>query len=215
MIQCVECSYEIIAEDFSSTHFLNITLNTAYTYRIRIDSTKSLLCEETLSLREHGQYTFEVQISSANSTIQCHLATQDAGNNIYIPLIIAAIILLALFVVCLVAQRLKWLERLVSLKNRCCKSRSVQEYTEAQDLQVRAPITNIAKINNTEETLIIPKSESVPKVSNVLVPRSKRLLSLDGFRGLSKIAGKEFSSNAFLLSMFSVSRHDICQLWWW
>lgn len=174
-----------------------------------------MFCEESLSLREHGRYTLEIQLSTTNFTLQCHFSTQDQGNNIYIPLIVAGVILLVLFIVCLVAERLKWLERLIDLKNHCFKSRSTDESAEPQDLQVRGPAVNVVKVNNTEEQLIIPKSEPVQKVSNILVPRSKRLLSLDGFRGLSKNNRRVIFFAKFVLSMFSISCHDICQLWWW
>ena len=186
VIQCIECAYEIIAQDLSSTHFLNVTLNTAYTYRIRIDSTSASSCEQTLSLREHGRYTFDVQLSTTNSTLECHLTTENSGNNIYIPFIIAGIILLILFIVCLVAQRLKWLERLIRLKNDYLRSRSTSESGHAYNLDARSEGTNVVNINATEASPVIAKSESVQKTPNA-VPRSKRLLSLDGFRGLSRI----------------------------
>lgn len=187
----------MIPNNLSSSHVLNLTLNTAYTYRIRIDSINGSYCEQTVSLHEHGRYTFDIRLFITNSTLNCRLLTENSGNNIYIPLIVAGVILLILFILCLIAQRLKWLERLIRWKNDCFKSRSTQEPDRAYGLDACAEGSNIANINSTETNPMTDKAEPVQKTPNA-VPRSKRLLSLDGFRGLSRINQAELFSKSLL-----------------
>jgi hypothetical protein len=143
---------------------------------------------ETLSLHEHGQYILHVQTSinsTSDSGLKCFLSTQRSGNNIYIPLIVGGVILLILFIACIFAQRMKLREYLIDLKNHCFKYVPPQESAHSYDLQASPPATTIEPINPTNENPIMAKLPPIQKASNVVVPRSKRLLSLDAFRGFS------------------------------
>jgi hypothetical protein len=173
-----------MAQDLSSNKSLNLTFNTNYNYRIRIELSNISSCFESLTLYEHGQYILNVQSSSTNSSsnLTCRLTTQRSANNIYIPLIIGGVLLLVLFVFCIFAQRMKLREHLLNLKNHCFKNVPPQEPTHSYDLQVCPPTV----INTTDANPSIPKLPPIHKVSNVIVPRSKRLLSLDAFRGFGK-----------------------------
>ena len=156
---------------------------------------------ETLSLSEHGQYILTVQ-SPANSTsdslLKCPLTTQRLGNNIYVPLIIGGVLLLILFIACILAQRMKLREYLIDLKNRCFKYVPPQESAHSYDLQSPAPVTAIEPLNTVNENPAIAKIPPIQKPPNIVVPRSKRLLSLDAFRGLSNTNKKcYFSLNPF------------------
>jgi hypothetical protein len=77
---------------------------------------------------------------------------------------------------------MKLREHLLNLKNHCFKNVPPQEPTHSYDLQVCPPTV----INTTDANPSIPKLPPIHKVSNVIVPRSKRLLSLDAFRGFGK-----------------------------
>jgi hypothetical protein len=198
-------------------------LNTKYTYRIRIELTNTSSCLETLSLYEHGQYTLNVQISTTNSStdtgLKCLLTSYRLANNVYTPLIVGGVILIALFIFCIFAQRMKLREYLINLKNRCCNHVPPQESTHSYDLQACPPMTTICQsgidtINTAECTPNISKIPPIHKISQVIVPRSKRLLSLDAFRGFGK---RLFSLDFIYSSLFgSFNRYDICELWrWW
>ncbi|CAF0889821.1 unnamed protein product [Rotaria sordida] len=196
VIECIDCPYKIIAQDLSSNKILNLTVNTKYNYRIRIELNNTLFCIETLSLYEHGNYILNVKISlssstnsSSNSDLICTLITRHSPNNIYIPLIIGGIILLILFIACIVAQKIKFRERLIILKNRFFKSvPPPQETPHSYDLQARTSATATDPINATNGNSTLTKLPPIPKISNVAVPKSKRLLSLDGFRGFALVA---------------------------
>ena len=184
-----------MAQDLSSTQVLNLTLNSKYTYRIRIEYSNTSSCIETLNLYEHGRYTLNVQISTGNSStdtgLRCLLTSYRLANNVYTPLIVGGVILIALFIFSIFAQRMKLREYLISWKNRCCNHVPPQESTHSYDLQICPPMTTICQngmdnINATECTPNISKIPPIHKVSHVIVPRSKRLLSLDAFRGLGK-----------------------------
>lgn len=191
MIECLDCPYEIIAQDLSSSQVLNLTLNTKYTYRIRIELSNTSYCAETLILNEHGQYLLNVQSSanaSADASLQCLLKSQRFTNNVYTPLIVGGVILIALFIASIVAQRMKLCEQLLKFKNRCFNQVPPQESTHSYDLQACPPATticqsNVDTINTVDCTSNVSKLPPIHKVSHVIVPRSKRLLSLDTFRG--------------------------------
>ena len=196
VIECLDCPYEIIAQDLSSSQLINLTFNTKYTYRIRLEVNNATFCTETLYLDEHGQYILNAQLAlnaSAESSLQCTLKTQRSANNVYTPLIVAAVVMTALFIVCIVAQRMKLCDQLVKLSNRCFNRTPAPESTHSYDLQACPPATTICQSGidamNTVETS--PNNAKLPpihKVSHVIVPRSKRLLSLDAFRGFGKYA---------------------------
>ncbi|CAF2968996.1 unnamed protein product, partial [Rotaria sp. Silwood2] len=200
VIECLDCPYEIIAQDLSSSQVLNLTLNTKYTYHIRIELSNTSSCLETLMLYEHGQYTLNVQTSntpsinsSSESGLKCLLTTSRSANNIYTPLIVGVVILLSLFIFCLFAQRMKLREYLINLKNRCFNHTPQQECTHSYDLQTCPPATTICQsgidtINTIECNTNGSKLPTIHKLSHVIVPRSKRLLSLDAFRGFALIA---------------------------
>ncbi|CAF3370347.1 unnamed protein product [Rotaria sp. Silwood1] len=198
VIECNDCPYIIIARDLSSNKSLNLTVNTKYNYRIRIELNNSSFCVETLSLYEHGQYVLNVQMSlssstnsSSNSDLRCRLITRRSANNIYIPLIVGGVILLILFIACIVAQKLKLRESLIKLQNRYLKRvppPPSQETTHSYDLQVRSAATTTDPINAISGNSTLTKLPPTNKISNVIVPRSKRLLSLDAFRGFALIA---------------------------
>ncbi|CAF1557652.1 unnamed protein product, partial [Adineta steineri] len=92
--ECLDCPYEIIAQDLSSTQVLNLTLNTKYTYQIRIELNNVSSCVENLILYEHGEYVLNVQTSNTPSTnsssdsgLKCLLTTRRLADNVYTPLI--------------------------------------------------------------------------------------------------------------------------------
>ncbi len=170
---------------------------------------------ETLSLHEHGQYILAVQTatnSTSDSPLKCPLTTKHAGNNIYIPLIIGGVILLILFIACILAQRMKLQEYLIDLKNRCFKYVPPQESTHSYDLQAPASVTAMETINAINENPTVAKLPPIQKPPNVIVPRSKRLLSLDAFRGFSNTNNKKklFLVEVLFLLFSSFSGDDIC-----
>ncbi len=85
------------------------------------------------------------------------------------------------------AQRMKLGEYFINLKNRCFNHVPPQESTHSYDLQACPPVTTLCQSGidtiNTNEGSKIP---IIHKVSQIIVPRSKRLLSLDAFRGFGK-----------------------------
>jgi hypothetical protein len=148
-----------------------------------------------LTLYEHGQYILNVQTSTTPSTnsssdlgLKCLLTTRRLANNVYTPLIFGAVILLALFIFSIFAQRLKLREYLIKLKNRCFNHVPPQESTHSYDLQACPPATTICQtgIDTIECNSNVSKLPPIHKISHVIVPRSKRLLSLDAFRGFGK-----------------------------
>lgn len=191
-VECLDCPYEIIAQDLSSSQLLNLTLNTKYSYRIRIELSNTSFCSETLVLDEHGQYLLTVQApvnASSDASLQCLLKSQRLTNNVYTPLIFGGVILIGLLIASIIAQRMKLREQLVKLKNRCFNRVPPQESTHSYDLQACPPATTICQsgmdtINSVDCTGNVSKLPPLHKVTNVIVPRSKRLLSLDTFRGL-------------------------------
>jgi hypothetical protein len=136
-----------------------------------------------------------VQISSTNSSVdsglKCLLASQRFTNNVYTPLIIGGVILISLFIFCIFAQRMKLREYLINFKKRCCNHVPPQESTHSYDLQACPPSTTMCQsgidpMNTTECPANHSKIPPTHKLSHVIVPRSKRLLSLDAFRGFGK-----------------------------
>ncbi|CAF3665598.1 unnamed protein product [Adineta steineri] len=198
--ECLDCPYEIIAQDLSSTQVLNLTLNTKYTYQIRIELNNVSSCVENLILYEHGEYILNVQTSNTPSTnsssdsgLKCLLTTRRLADNVYTPLIFGGVILIAIFIFCIFAQRMKLREYLLNLKNRCFNHVPPQESTHSYDLQACPPVTTLCQsgidtINTTECNSNVSKILPMNKVSQIIVPRSKRLLSLDAFRGFALIA---------------------------
>ncbi|CAF1177372.1 unnamed protein product [Rotaria sp. Silwood1] len=200
VIECLDCPYEIIAQDLSSNQILNLTLNTKYTYHIRIELNNISSCLENLILYEHGQYTLNIQISnilltntSTDYGLKCLLTTNRLANNIYTPLIVSIVILLTLFIFCLFAQRMKLREYIINLKNNCFNHTPKQDCTHSYDLQTCPQTTTICQstidtINTIECNTNSMKLPTIHKLSHIIVPRSKRLLSLDAFRGFALIA---------------------------
>lgn len=148
-----------------------------------------------LILNEHGHYLINVQASTnhtVDSKIQCNVKVERITNNVYTPLIVGSLILVVLFISSILGQRMKLREQLIKMKNRCFNSVPPQESTHSYDLQNCQTPTNIcqtsAETNNVSPDCL-PNGTKIPpihKVSHVIVPRSKRLLSLDTFRGLGK-----------------------------
>lgn len=169
-------------------------MNTKYSYRIRVELNSGSSCIESATLHEHGKYSLNIQLMSTNSStifdLKCMLNTQRSAHNVYIPLIVGGIILLLLFLTCLIAQRLKAREYFMNLINRVFKNIPQQESTHSYDLQVRPPVTtttaNNDTVNGQDTSLNATKIPPIHKVTNAAVPRSKRLLSLDAFRGFGK-----------------------------
>ncbi|CAM4757962.1 unnamed protein product [Rotaria magnacalcarata] len=200
VIECLDCPYEVIAQDLSSTQVLNLTLNTKYTYRIRIELSNISSCLETLTVYEHGRYVLNVQNSNvpsnnsnSESGLKCLLTASRAANNIYTPLIFGVVALLGLFIFCLLAQRMKLREYLNNLTNRCFNNSPTQECAHSYDLQTCPPATTICQsgldsVNTIECNANGSKLPTMHKLSHVIVPRSKRLLSLDAYRGFALIA---------------------------
>lgn len=187
VIECIDCFYEVLAEDLSSNKSLNFTLNTKYSYRIRIELTNTSYCLQTVSPSEHGSYLLNVESSSTNSSsdihLQCFLTTQRLANNIYIPLIVAGILLLILLLSCIIGQRLKVNEYFKTIQKRFLKKSQAQETAHSYDLQSTVPAETA---NAAETSPTVTRLPPIQKMTSVIVPRSKRLLSLDAFRGLSK-----------------------------
>lgn len=196
--ECLDCPYEIIAQDLSATQVLNLTLNTKYTYRVRVELSNTSFCLETLALYEHGEYVLNVQPSTGSASnssvdtgLKCLLTSRRMANNVYTPLIVAAVILFGLFIFCIFAQRMKLREYLINLKNRCFNHVPPQESTHSYDLQACPPVTTLCQsgidtISTVECNTSTTKIPPIHKVSQVIVPRSKRLLSMDAFRGLGE-----------------------------
>jgi hypothetical protein len=81
---------------------------------------------------------------------------------------------------------MKLREHLINLKNRVFKHTTPQETIHSYDLQARtSPATN-ETVNPTDANPTLTKIPPIHKISNVIVPRSKRVLSLDAFRGFGK-----------------------------
>ena len=227
VIECIDCPYEVISQNLSTDKYLNLTFNTKYKYHMRIEFNNTTFCLVTLILHEHGQYILNVQTSSSSTTnsssntnLTCLLTTRRSPNNAYIPLIIGGLILLILFIVCIVFQRLKLYKQLIKLKQHCFKHIPSQESAHSYDLQVRSSETTNDQINNTNRNSTQVKLPPIQKISHTIVPKSKRLLSLDAFRGF----GKRINMNTKRMKkkkrfkyffIFSFNSNDICQLWWW
>jgi hypothetical protein len=179
---------------------LNLTLNTKYAYRFRLELTNASFCMETLNLNEHGQYILHVQTSAGNtsdSNIQCLLKSQRFTNNVYTPLIVGGVIFIALFIFMIVAQRMKLDEQFIKFKHHCFNQVPPQESTHSYDLQACPPANTICQpvMDTIDCTGNISKLPPIHKISHVIVPRSKRLLSLDTFRGF----GRKISFVLFVL----------------
>jgi len=93
---------------------------------------------------------------------------------------------------------MKFREYLLNLKNHCFKHVPPQESTHSYDLQACSPVATMDTMNATDGNPTITKLPPIHKVSSVIVPRSKRLLSLDAFRGFGKKNKKNFFSLSFL-----------------
>lgn len=134
--------------------------------------------------------------------MKCQLTTQRSANNIYTPLIVGGVLLLILFLACIIAQRMKFIDYLINVKNRCFKRAPPQDSTHSYDLQQCTPAVTIDTMNVVEANPIMTKLPPIHKISNVIVPRSKRLLSLDAFRGFSKKKKIEFFTFYHFVSFF-------------
>lgn len=194
IIECVRCPYELIAEDLSANKIINITLNTKYNYHIRIETVNKSYCVEKLNLNEHNQYVLEIGTnlsmnSSFESYLKCNLVIRYSSMSVYIPMIVAGIILLVLFILCIIAQRFDIYEYFLKIKKRLSKHAPSQESAHSYDLQACSlqPATSNNQIHaTTDGNPSVIKLPPIHKASNAAVPRSKRLLSLDGFRGFGK-----------------------------
>jgi len=129
--------------------------------------------------------------SSTDTGLKCQLTSSRLVNNVYTPLIVGGVLLVALFLFCIFAQRMKLREYLINLKNRCCNRVPPQESTHSYDLQACPPVTTICQsgidtVNTTECNPNMSKLVNIHKIAQIIVPRSKRLVSLDAFRGLGK-----------------------------
>ncbi|CAF0875747.1 unnamed protein product [Didymodactylos carnosus] len=214
IVECVNCPYETLVSDLSPSQTLNLTINTKYTYRLRIELNNATVCLETLNLYEHGQYVFNIQSNtgaaltngSSDTALKCTLTTRRLSNNIYTPLIVGGVIVLSLFIACLFAQRMKLTGRILKMKERFFNHVPPQQSQSSYNLQqphvttatvgqttICSHITNhhhetttatIDSVENHHQTKPIPSINT----ANVIVPRSKRLLSLDAFRGLALVA---------------------------
>jgi hypothetical protein len=107
---------------------------------------------------------------------------------------------------------MKLREYLINLKNRCCNHVPPQDTTHSYDLQVCPPATTICQsgidtFTTQECTPNISKIPPIHKISHVIVPRSKRLLSLDAFRGFGKwliFLYKTFYSSFFTIALIAM-----------
>lgn len=189
-IECIECPYEVIPQELSSGTVLNLTLNTKFNYRVRIEQSSASSCQEKLVLYENGYYVLNVQPAAPPRTgLQCTLTTQRSPNNIYIPLIVGGVILLVLFIACVLAERFKLREQLLKLKKRYLQRRSPQESALSYDLQARAPAPTNDGADPTVSGTAAPVTDKKP--NSAASSQSKRLLSLDAFRGFSKHIGMQ------------------------
>lgn len=191
IVECINCSYEILSENLTSKASLSLTLNTKYSYRIRIEQSNISSCLLSLVPYEYELYLLQVENgnqstnSSSNKNLICNLITKRSASHIYVPLIVAGVLLSVLFLTCIVAQRMKFDEYLKSIQKRFLNKKPPQESTQSYDLQANPPAETI---NASETNPTITRLPPIKKVSSVIVPRSKRLLSLDAFRGLTLVA---------------------------
>jgi hypothetical protein len=172
VVQCVSCAYKVLIQDLSSQKSLNLTLNTNYQYRLRLETSSRGSCLETLHVRENGKYLLYVESPSvANSTappqLKCTLTVEREPNNVAIPLIVGIVIIVVLFISCMVNTRLKLIDRLAKKKDYFLKRATAQQTPFAYDLHSPASAT--------------VSTDSAPKPA-----KTKRLLSLDAFRGFGK-----------------------------
>ena len=181
---------------------LNVTLNTNYAYRLRVESsTKKSLCLLDLSVREHGQYLVTIR-SGSDTNLECEVTVRRVANNVSVPLIVGMILVVVLFFGCIIAKRFNVVDRLTALKNQCLKRRPIQESARTYNLQATVAGTtaepSLVKASTSDE-VILPKPT-----------KTKRLLCLDAFRGF----GKGTNENAALVSRLSSSSHcdDLRQL---
>ncbi|CAF0805606.1 unnamed protein product [Didymodactylos carnosus] len=211
VVECMGCPYETLANALPPSQALNLTFNTKYTYRVRIEFNNMTVCRETLNLYEHGQYVFNIQSNgsavptngSLDTGIKCTLITRRSSNNIYIPLIVGGVIVLVLFIACIVAQRVKLTEKLLKMKERIFNRVPSQQSQSSYDLQqthvtsaivgssaISPHITNHHHETTTATIDSVENHKSIPplKTTNVTVSRSKRLLSLDAFRGVALVS---------------------------
>ena len=176
MVQCVNCADKAVPQELSSKQSLSLTLNTNYQYRLRLETSSRGSCRETLHVRENGKYLLYAQSPSiANSTappqLKCTLTVERAPNNVAIPLIVGIVIIVVLFIGCLVTTRFKLIDRLSKKKVHFLKRGASQQTPASYDLQAPLPATASATV----------PTDATPKPA-----KTKRLLSLDAFRGFGE-----------------------------
>ena len=176
MVQCVNCDNKALPQELSSKQSLNLILNTNYQYRLRLETSSRGSCLETLRVRENGKYLLYVESPSiANSTVppqlKCTLTVERAPNNVAIPLIVGIVIIVVLFIGCLVTTRFKLIDRLSKKRVHFLKRGSSQLTSLAYDLQAPLPATASPTVS----------TDATPKPT-----KTKRLLSLDAFRGFGE-----------------------------
>lgn len=81
---------------------------------------------------------------------------------------------------------MKFMNYLHNMINHCFKRAPQQDSTHSYDLQQCTQVPNIDTINISDGNPTMTKLPTIHKISSLIVPRSKRLLSLDAFRGFSK-----------------------------
>lgn len=174
----MDCGYKILSSNLTSNTSLKLIFNTKYSYFIRIEQSNTSCYLKTFEPYENEFYVLTVENQSTNSSsnrnFTCTISLPRSTIHAYVPLIVAGVLLLILFLACIVAQRMKFDEYLKTIQKRFTNKTPTQEATHAE------------MINTNETNPTVARLPPIQKVSSVIVPRSKRLLSLDAFRGLSK-----------------------------
>lgn len=150
-------------------------MNTNYEYHLRIESPARSTCQQLLSLGENGRYLLYVRPASpTNSSLTCSLTVQREPNKIWIPIVVSVVILLVLLVGCNVASRYNFVDYLLRQKDRCLSRATSPIATISYNLQA---YTGEGAPAATTEAPAVPKKPAEPS------GKTKRLLSLDAFRG--------------------------------
>lgn len=155
-LECIHCAYDVQAQNLTSKQPLSLILNTDFKYNLLItDSINQTSCLTGLHPGEHGHYVINVTANVTSTSFQCTVTVLRQPNNIFIPLIVAGVVLLVLFLGCVIVSRFKLFSRL---------HHKILQYWKERSL-------NRSLSYELEE----PTSQSTKK--------SKRVLSLDAFRG--------------------------------
>ena len=193
--ECIGCAFQHVTVANRAVIF-ELILNTNYEYKLFLQelNTKAS-CLVALSLGEHGKYRVSVEQIST-STLNCTLIVDCQPNQIFIPLIVAGIILLILFIASIVASRFELVDSIKRKVERTFRGQPDQPRVFSYDLQTCAPAASVET-----RSVVNP------------IKTKKRLISLDAFRGFGKEKHLNFIDRIRIDCFFSVNRNDFRQLW--